>query len=915
MFRILESQAPAKQNATTTISTLSGRLQSATLLEDRRAAILGLRSFAKVYPASVASGALRSLISCLNNDVEDVDTTKVILETLLMLFNPDESSPEASDDIALWLADEFTQRQENITALLDLLDAYDFFSRLYSLQLISAISSARPERTQECVYTAPLGVSRLVAVLEDKREAVRSEGLLLLTALTPSSPDLQKLVAFENAFDRIFGIIDSEGALTHGGISVQDCLSLLANLLRMNVSNQSYFRETGSVKKLASLLSEAIREQDLPDGVPEWARPQRDKNVWGLLAVLRLFLVRGSLGTQANQMSFWQSGVLTQVLDIAFRESFDVPIRAEALVTGADLIRSNTSLQEGFAQRDVLSPRQEVLQLNGHANGQAPRSTVNVISGLLDLALAPSSTYAFDVRLSACECLKAYLCGHAAIRLHFLRRAIEGHTSDQVETDNIITILLDDPESSHGVDPYRSWISAVLLFHLLYEDFDAKNIAMSVAEGDAENGEEVITCIQKLSSNLISGEQKHEDPRVSIGYLMILCGWLYEDHDAVNDFLGEGSSVQSIVQLITRNSPSRILVSGLCAFLLGIIYEFSTKDSPIPRATLHQILTTGLGREQYVDRITKLREHTMVRDFEVLHQGFASSLPGGLPEVYFDRTFVDFLKDNFSRVTRAVDRPPGIEVAVVANGIQKGVSRELVDSLKSQVDAAEQTIQKLESGKLTLERKLGQEQADHRKAKDSATVELSRIKNINEALQRNHEEDMQTTVQKHQQAQVATQRTHEASMQSLKSEMQRKREAADADATRVRTRTDAEIEDLKATVRRLRDELEKSSKEHAQDLHIAHEDYSTKISGLELRLQRAEDKANDAETRASRLQSEIDSKEEARKSAQTELDDMLMVLADLEEKRSRDKKHLRILGEDVSESEEEEVTEGGDADA
>lgn len=153
--------------------------------------------------------------------------------------------------------------------------------------------------------------------------------MLLLTALTPSSPDLQKLIAFENAFERIFSIIDSEGALTHGGITVQDCLSLLANLLRLNVSNQSYFRETGWVQKLANLLRGAIHEQDLPDGVAEWARPQRDKNVWGLLAVLRLFLVRGSLGTQANQVSFWQSGVLTQVLDIAFRESFDVPIRAE----------------------------------------------------------------------------------------------------------------------------------------------------------------------------------------------------------------------------------------------------------------------------------------------------------------------------------------------------------------------------------------------------------------------------------------------------------------------------------------------------------------------------------------------------------------------------------------------------------
>lgn len=124
MFRILESQAPAKQNATDTINVLSGRLQSATLLEDRRAAILGLRSFAKIYPASVASGALRNLISSLSKDVEDVDTTKVVLETLLMLFSPNGSSvsvihydavladlyqPEASDDIALWLADEFTQ--------------------------------------------------------------------------------------------------------------------------------------------------------------------------------------------------------------------------------------------------------------------------------------------------------------------------------------------------------------------------------------------------------------------------------------------------------------------------------------------------------------------------------------------------------------------------------------------------------------------------------------------------------------------------------------------------------------------------------------------------------------------------------------------------------------------------------------
>jgi hypothetical protein len=89
---MLEAQAPAKQTASVTIDTLSGRLGSATLLEDRRAAIHGLRAFAKDYPASVASGSLRALIGCLANDVDDIDTVKPVLETLLGLFNPSPQS-------------------------------------------------------------------------------------------------------------------------------------------------------------------------------------------------------------------------------------------------------------------------------------------------------------------------------------------------------------------------------------------------------------------------------------------------------------------------------------------------------------------------------------------------------------------------------------------------------------------------------------------------------------------------------------------------------------------------------------------------------------------------------------------------------------------------------------------------------
>lgn len=332
MFTI--ATAPAKQSVSETITTLSSRLSSSTLLEDRRAAILGLRSFAKEYPASVASGALRGLIGSLSKDGEDVDTVKVVLETLLMLFNPNESSPEASEEIALWLADEFTQRQDNITLLLDFLETNDFYSRLYSLQLLSAILASRTERTEECIFTAPLGISRLVAVLDDKREVVRNEAISLLTYLTPNSSELQKLVAFENAFDRLFNIIKLEGSLSHGDRIIEDCLILLANLLRLNISNQSFFRETGCISKLSRLLGDAVTEQDDEIEVAEWAQVQRSRNLYALLEVVRLFLVTGGTGTQTNQAAFCQHGILDQVLKIAFSRSTEMQIKGEVRSLG-----------------------------------------------------------------------------------------------------------------------------------------------------------------------------------------------------------------------------------------------------------------------------------------------------------------------------------------------------------------------------------------------------------------------------------------------------------------------------------------------------------------------------------------------------------------------------------------------------
>lgn len=346
------------------------------------------------------------------------------------------------------------------------------------------------------------------------------------------------------------------------------------------------------------------------------------------------------------------------------------------------------------------------------------------------------------MRKAACECLKAYFYKHAEVRLHFLRRAIEGHKSGADETANVLTTLLSPPSEVASGDPYRYWFAAVLMLHLVYDNAPTKILAMEVVEGDEASGEEVVTAIQTIAAHLLGSLSRDDDSRIVIGSLMVLLCWLFEDLDAVNDFLGEGSNIQGLVQGAVQNPHGDPLVQGLCAMLLGVVYEFSTKDSPVPRSTLQTILMSGMGRDRYIEKLAKLRSHPFMRDYEVLPQKMDLSTGQKLPDVFFDATFVDFFKDNYSRILRAIDREPALEISVVTNGVQKGISREMVDTLRAQVEEKERALQDAQAGLSSLNRQLGQEQADHWRAQESAAVEASRVKSVNEALQRHHEEEI-----------------------------------------------------------------------------------------------------------------------------------------------------------------------------
>lgn len=730
-----------------------------------------------------------------------------------------------------------------MTLLLDLLDTPDLYSRLYPLQLIRACAHARPERTQECIQTAPMGTSRLAAMLDDPRDMVRNEALVVLSDLTRTSTELQKVFVFEDVFAKVFAMVHADGGLTQGGIVVQDCLSLLANLIRFNPSNQMYFMKMEYPRQFGALLPGGTKPRKArgpaaaaaDDDDDEWVSPQSDKNVWGLLIIMRMFLVKGSAVTPQNQAAFVQYGLVRQLLNIAFDPATAMLIKVEALGTCADLIRGNPRMQEGFAAEQVRPFTQSATNGVATPNGVA---TVYVIEALLNLVLTPASNDLFDLRSAGADVIKAYFYNHPQIRDHFLKRAIGGHEEGD-DTQNALTILMEGSQASPA-DPYRIWFAATLIFDLIFDNLPAKHLLMEVKEGDADSGEEVVTCIQTLTANLMASLQLEEDERISIGYLMLLLGWLFEDAAAVDDFLGEASSLQSLVQAVLRPGSDQTLHRGLCAALLGTIYEFSTKDSPVPRRQLQDTLTGKLGREKYLNAITELRNHPLIRDFEVLPQRAGGE--GSLPDVFFVDTCVDFLKDNFSRLIRAIDRNPNIE----QHQSDEGVDRNVVDDLRSELDGKDRSIQELKAQLMTLEQKMDQEHAEHRKTQQAADEQRNTLKRINDKLHNDLDTEIKAKDRDHKKAMLESENKFNLQIAALNNKLQQAAKESTLAVSRTKQEYDEKLHESHRSSTDLQRRLESAEKarsdafEKIQQLERAHQQARNELSAVNEALRKAQ---------------------------------------------------------------------------
>ena len=74
---------------------------------------------------------------------------------------------------------------------------------------MTSCSRTDAEPAGQALLAAPMGVVRLTDMIGDPRPALRNEALLLLVGLSRSSPDIQRLAAFEGAFDRLLVIVRS----------------------------------------------------------------------------------------------------------------------------------------------------------------------------------------------------------------------------------------------------------------------------------------------------------------------------------------------------------------------------------------------------------------------------------------------------------------------------------------------------------------------------------------------------------------------------------------------------------------------------------------------------------------------------------------------------------------------------------
>ncbi|KAH7912734.1 p115 like vesicle tethering protein [Hygrophoropsis aurantiaca] len=728
----LRGPTGAPQSAVDTIAKLSDRLSPSTLLADRRAAVLSLKGLTRDCKEDVGARALPGLLEVLQNDAEiDADIGKAVLETLHQLCEVDEGTKE----LGLKHTDYVLANERTTHTLFALLGDTNFYIRYATLQLLSTLLINRRHQVQSYFLKAPAGAPSVIAVLEDKREIIRNESIVMIQALISQSPDIQKVLAFEGAFEKLFNTVTQEGGVEGGVISL-DALRCVDGLLRFNSSNQSYFRETPLPSLLLSLLLFPPTLQ-LQDAAPQefalqfWDN-QKVANVSLVIGIMGMLI--GSKGSGSPDSSVY----IRCFIELALGSNAPTALKTQTL----RLLPTSLTFPLSSV---ILTPYMPVPDSNGEEwDRLEPASALDV---LVELALHGeyNGLYGDNRGKDGLELRGAAVTvfNNFVHKDEIKQAIVQGMLSSEESTDApsispLLHALCIPPTSPLNLANVTTTHIATLVFsHLLGSSPRSKTIARSIkppsaipptpqgqffvpADGAPPGPQSVETdeddapqsVLHLLSENLslcflsrsrmegTDDREAREWDRLIVGYLCLLAQWLWEDSKAVREFL-EAGALGVLVEPINQTSESESLVPGLCAFLLGLCYEFNRQPGEITRSTIHPIISR-LGVDTLIGQMTLVREDERFKaigpDSMVLP--YSTHAPLGINpadtegEIWFDWAFVDFWKSNHYTVQKGFAMDPNTQASSSGPNAESAM---LIGSLRDVIRAQAQEIDDLQN--------------------------------------------------------------------------------------------------------------------------------------------------------------------------------------------------------------------------
>ncbi|KAJ2314567.1 Vesicle-mediated ER to Golgi transport protein [Coemansia sp. RSA 2705] len=684
-FKRYGSIGPSQQQSPSeTIQRLADRVETSTLLEDKRAAVLSLKGLSREYRKETGEAALGALLKVLKENSEDQNLLKAVLETLTNLCARD--SPRggtsnvgaAAGDIAAQFSQTILDDGDDIiSTLLELLGDADFYVRYYTVQLLGTLHMHAGEDLQKRVLVSPTGVGRLVDLLSDQRDIIRNEGIQLLIAMTETNADIQKIVAFENAFDRLLGIVDEEGGV-RGNIVVQDCLQLLHNLLNYNVSNQNFFRETSGIQRLPNLLitdpsqTAAGRNgtADVESDEIEWT-VQHARNMLVVLDVIRMLIQSGNTNTASNQTAMQQCGIIPPLLQLALAYEAPSSVRSQALYAIGDIIRSHEANQNLFQRILITAAPEDETEADAKPIPEpAIVIVIRLAVGKRPQGVAENEYYI--VRAAAAYLVQTYVGGNPDAQLALaatLTPPGDADTATEPEQHQsagslIVSVLLDWRETGTE-DVWRVWYASLLLSTILRDHVECKEQALKITIGDSSKGEEPFPLLNELMSQARQAAQSGASTRISLAMFTLVCVWLVDSPASVATLLDESSNVSFLVEQINGSSGVNVQVQGVAAFLFGLVYQFDVAaETPMTREQLYPILSKRVGTDQLLVRVQRLRDSREFQYAAGLASGTHSNAYGGIPnEVFFDNVFTDLFKKHYEGFRAAVRLGPSEALA------------------------------------------------------------------------------------------------------------------------------------------------------------------------------------------------------------------------------------------------------------